>query len=272
MGAEPKGGRHFARRTARQARVSCFSRLRARTRGGLLFRIIPPVPSLRQLLARHSTFLVLDASSSLIEASLWRGPYAGSAIGVESIEGEASTALPRAVASLLDASGLRIHDLDAIAFCDGPGSILGIRLAAASLRTWRAVRPGLALYAFHGLPLLAVAHPELTVVADARRDRWHVVRPGEPHDLLRLSSDELVETLAAHGTSRALATPASFRRWSAPPAGTELRPLPFSATALLAAAPDEPFFHETDQPEAFLGEAPSYVAWVPRIHQAPTPA
>ncbi len=179
------------------------------------------------------------------------------------LEGEASAALPVAVArALAAAGGRRIREVDAAAFCDGPGSVLGIRLAAAALRTWRAVRPGLATYSFHSLPLLAVSAPGETIVADARRDTWHAVRPGAPHSLLRLPTPEL----AVCGP---LATPESFRRWSALPAGACPRPLPWSAAALLAAAPDEPFFQEATEPEAFLHEQPGYAAWTPRVHQAP---
>lgn len=228
------------------------------------------MPSLRQLLARHSSLLILDASSTQIEASLWRGAAATAASSTEYFEGDASTGLSQVVAGVLARERIRIHDLDAIAFCEGPGSILGIRLSAASLRVWRAVRPSLAIYGFYSLPLLAVAHPKLTVVADARRDTWHSVRAGAPHTLLRLSSAELAGENMDSVDAGGLATPASFRRWSALPAGKELQSLPYSASALIAAALDEPFFRGTRDPDAFVAEAPSYATWSPRIHQSPT--
>ena len=228
-------------------------------------RLFPPLPSLRQLLAHHATLLVIDASAPRVEASLWRGSPTAPA-GRATVEGEASAALPVAVArALAAAGGIAVPELTAAAFCDGPGSVLGIRLAAASLRAWRAVRPDLALYSFHSLPLLAVAHPGLTIVADARRDTWHAVRPDAPHALLRLPTVELASESAGP-----LGTPAGFRRWSALPAGAAPLELPWSAADLLAATPDEAFFRDAPEPEAFLHEAPDYVAWTPRIHQAPT--
>ncbi len=213
----------------------------------------------------------MDACSTRVEASLWTTPSAPDAVAA--IEGEASCALPVAVARVLAAadsaasrSARRIQDLDAVAFCDGPGSVLGIRLAAASLRAWRAARPGLACYSYASLPLLTVAHPGATVVADARRDTWHAVRPAAPHTLLRLPTADLAREIAAGAT---LATPGSFRRWSALPPGVTPRELPYSAAALLAAAPDEAFFHAAPEPDAFQHEAPGYVTWTPRVHQAP---
>ncbi len=237
--------------------------------------------SLRQLLARHPALLVVDTCSPRAEAALWLAPPAtppgspqapapapapalGPAI-VSAEEGEASAALPLAVARLLAdpaAGGRRIQDLDAVAFCDGPGSVLGVRLAAATLRAWRALRPGLALYSYHRLPLLALAHPGLAVVADARRDTWHAALPSAPRQLVRVPGPELA-------TLGPLGTPENFRRWSTPPPGAELRPLPWSAAALLTAAPDEALFTEAPEPEAFLHEAPVYAAWTPRVHQAP---
>lgn len=220
------------------------------------------MPSLRQLLVCHPTLLVIDTCSPRAEASLWcEGTTVPAAVAA--LEGEASAALPVVVARVLAAAGdRRIQDLEAIAFCDGPGSVLGIRLAAAALRVWRVARPGLAAYAFHSLPLLASAAPGETIIADARRDTWHAIRPGTPHTLLRLPTTEL----AACGP---LATPECFRRWSALPAGVEPRALPWSAAGLLAAAPDEPFFQEAPAPEAFLHEQPGYAAWTPQVHRAP---
>jgi tRNA threonylcarbamoyladenosine biosynthesis protein TsaB len=154
--------------------------------------------------------------------------------------------------------------LDAAAFCDGPGSVLGVRLAAATLRSWRAAHPALALYSFHSLPLLAVVESKnngATIIADARRDTWHAVRPDSPHMLLRLATAELA-------TLGALATPDNFRRWSALPEGVHPSCVAYSAASLLTSSPDEPFFAPASEPDAFMHEPPSYVAWTPHIHQA----
>lgn len=224
----------------------------------------PIVQSLRQLLEQHPSLLVIDSSSTRVEAVLWqRGSLTPAQ--VVHCDGEASAALPEVTAQALAAVALTVRALDAVAFCAGPGSVLGIRLAAASLRAWRAINPSLALFSYQSLPLLAAAHPAHAIVADARRDSWHVVRPESPDQIQRLTTAQL-GPLACISP---LGTPATFRRWSSLPSEVTLHPLTYSAAALLCAASDTPFFTPSSEPEAFLADTPSYVTWTPQIHQAP---
>lgn len=223
------------------------------------------MPSLRQLLALHPALLLVDTCSTRIEVALWRGGEFAPA-GVATVDAEASSGLPEAVERVLTSAGITVRDLDAVAFCSGPGSVLGIRLAAATLRTWRAIRPDLTLYAYASLPLLATAHPTLTIIADARRETWHTVRGCSPTTLERVPSAEL----AALATEAALATPASFRSWSKPPAGVAIRALDYAPATLFSAAPDAELFEAAPEPDAFMHETPAYATWTPRVHQAPT--
>ena len=233
------------------------------------------MPSLRQLLAAHPILLVVDTCATRSDAALWLREAAAPATPPHpalppsfhaAVEGEAAHALPQAVAQVLAAAGLRIAQLDGVAFCAGPGSVLGIRLAAASVRVWRVVQPGLPVYGYLSLPLLAT-HPDAfktTVIADARRDTWHAVRPDSVTRVERIPGP----ALAAAGP---LVTPASFRRWSALPAENPPRELPYHPADLLAAAPDAELFTAATDPDAFMHEQPSYVTWTPQVHQAPLP-
>jgi len=224
------------------------------------------MPSLRQLLDAHPVLLIVDTCATRADAALWLAPATGQLLPAKfhaAVEGEAAHALPQAVAKVCADAGLTIARLDAIAFCSGPGSVLGIRLAAASVRSWRVVRPGLPLYSYLSLPLLATC-PEAadaTVIADARRETWHAVRPGAG----------VVERIpgSALATAGPLVTPASFRRWSGLPMDNPPRELAYHPADLLAAAPDADFFTPAPEPDAFMHEQPSYVTWTPRVHQAP---
>jgi tRNA threonylcarbamoyladenosine biosynthesis protein TsaB len=246
-----------------------------RSGGGIACCEAPSMPSLRQLLAAHPTLLVVDTCATRSDAALWvREPGNGStsphpvlaASFHAAVEGEAAHALPQAVAQVLSAAGLGIARLDAVAFCAGPGSVLGIRLAAASVRVWRVVRPGLPLYSYLSLPLLAT-HPDAlntAVIADARRDTWHAVRPGA----------SIIERIPGNSLAAAgpLTTPASFRRWSPLPVENPPRELPYHPATLLAATPDSDLFADAPGPDAFAHEQPSYVTWTPQVHQAPLPS
>lgn len=235
------------------------------------------MPSLRHLIAAHPALLVVDTCSTRAEAALWLNqPAATGGVSTKVVlpparqafcDGEAAHALPEVVSSVLGAAGLKINQLDAVAFCTGPGSVLGIRIAAASIRVWRTVRPGLEVYGYLSLPLLAT-HPDSrnsTVIADARRETWHAVRPDASGKVERIPS-------AALTAAGALITPSSFRRWSALPSSNPPRESPYHPAELLAAAPDVELFTRETDPDAFMHEQPSYVAWTPRVHQAvPSP-
>jgi len=223
------------------------------------------VPSLRQLLSRHPTLLLADTCSTRVEVALWRDGQL-QPVAVATIDAEATSGLPEAVERVLTAATTHVRALDAVAFCSGPGSVLGIRLAAATLRTWRALRPDLALYGYASLPLLATAHPDLTIIADARRETWHTVRARSATHIERVPSADLAALSAEH----ALGTPATFRSWSKPPADVAIRPLEYSPSALFTAAPDADLFAAAPEPDAFMHETPAYATWTPRVHQAPS--
>jgi tRNA threonylcarbamoyladenosine biosynthesis protein TsaB len=126
-----------------------------------------------------------------------------------------------------------------------------------AIRTWRvaAARP---VFAYNSLALAALfpGHSEVTLIADARRGTWHHYRAGE--NLRRVTADQL---------QGALATPQGFKAWT--PLPESVRTVPYSVSEALAAHADVPLFTPTDEPDAFLHEAPTYVGWTPQIHRAP---
>ncbi len=225
--------------------------------------------SLRQILALHGSLLVIDTCSPRAETTFWTSDSLTPEVSFGR-EGEASGVLPDLVARTLAHRESRrpgsggVSGLRAVAFCEGPGSVLGVRIAAATVRTWRALDPTLAVFSFPSLPLLTLAHPDHAVIADARRDTWHLARTQHPGQILRVPSAELVQF-------GALCTPTGFRRWSTLPDKVSPIEVAWSAADLLSAFPDAAIFTLAPEPEAFFHEAPSYVAWTPKIHQASAP-
>jgi len=222
--------------------------------------------SLHQLLALHPTILLIDSSSTVVQAAVLRR-------GAEAVWGaklgEAGEQVFAITSNLLEGTNLSLESIDAFVFCDGPGSVLGIRTAAVALRTWRMLceRP---TYAFCSLTIVAQAlarapgRRDFSVIADARRDSWHRVAvdtEGTLSNLHRLPTAKLFG---------ALVMPEGFRHWTELPASTEA--VPYSLATLLPPLADADLFYAAAEPDAFLHEEPVYKTWTPQVHRAPSPS
>ena len=99
--------------------------------------------------------------------------------------------------------GVDIGAVRAFAFCEGPGSILGIRTSAMAIRMWGAmeIRP---MYRYQSLAVVAhvIGRPVVTVIADARRGLWHRLLLGRP-----------LGRVPASALSGELIMPEGFRHW-----------------------------------------------------------
>ncbi len=181
-------------------------------------------------------------------------------------ESEAGQAVFSGVTDVLGKAGLRLDEIDAFVFCEGPGSMLGTRTVAMTLRTWQALKPRPA-YAYQSLALAARAEwkrrpRSFAVISDARRDTWHVQvidASGTLAPLQRCAPQEL--------PAGERLTPAPFRRWSELPAGTQQCAYD---PADIATQPDADFFQLAAQPDAFQHESPDYKKWSAQIHSAET--
>jgi tRNA threonylcarbamoyladenosine biosynthesis protein TsaB len=208
------------------------------------------VPSLRQLLAAHAPLLLIDAASARVHAGIFAPD--GSSRWAAS-DDEAGTAVFCCVAEL----GADPGAVGAFLFCEGPGSVLGVRVAAMALRIWRAEAPR-PVFAYRSLVLVAraVDRPEVGVIADARRDLWHhAARDGT---LQRLPPGDLTGTLLM---------PEGFRHWSPLPPGVDR--VPYDVPDLVRRTIDADLFAESREPDSFLHEEPRYAAWTPKMHRPP---
>jgi tRNA threonylcarbamoyladenosine biosynthesis protein TsaB len=209
------------------------------------------MPSLQQLLRDHAPLLVIDAASMRVQVGTFAAD--GTARWATQTE-EAGIAVFRCVERL----GVELSSVRAFVFCEGPGSTLGIRTVAMAIRTWQMLSPR-PCFAYGSLALVAhaLARPEITVIADARRDSWHAQKIGE--SLRRVTTSELEGQLV---------TPEHFRNWNALPAG--LAVTPYDVPTLFENASTAELFQVTATPDAFLHEEPSYATWTPQIHRSPT--
>lgn len=206
--------------------------------------------NLSQILAAHAPLLLLDAASTHVQVG-WLEP--GKSARWASADDEAGVAVFRAIAQL----GVAPPTAGALIFCEGPGSILGIRTTAIALRTWCVLQPR-PVFSYSSLAVVAQAlgRPETAVIADARRDSWHRCQLGR--GLSRVATADLAGELVM---------PDGFRHWTPLPA-TVTR-VPYDLSSLLPRVMEADLFQASDAPDAFLHEEPSYVTWTPQIHRAP---
>lgn len=210
------------------------------------------MPSLRDLLAAHAPLLLFDAASARVQVGWFETPAIAMAQW-QSSEDEAGVAVFQCIENL----GVDVRQASAFAFCDGPGSILGIRTVAMALRTWCVLRPR-PVFAYTSLALVAhaLARDDVGVIADARRDSWH-----------RFQRNGGLQRVPTGALSGDLVTPEGFRNWTPLPATVQR--VGYAVPDLLARTSEVDLFLETGAPDAFLHEEPSYVTWTPQIHRAP---
>jgi tRNA threonylcarbamoyladenosine biosynthesis protein TsaB len=155
--------------------------------------------------------------------------------------------------------GVDLDKVGGFLFCAGPGSILGIRTVAMALRAWGVLkaRP---IFAYGSLQLVAQAlgQAEVGIIADARRDLWHLAQLGQ--ELRRVPTMELPERVLM---------PEGFRHWTAL-APERFQRTPYDVAAMLARPQvrQAELFRPTEAPDAFVHEDPTYVTWVPKMHGA----
>ncbi len=214
------------------------------------------MPVLGAILQLHAPLLIIDTASARVQVGLLQ---ADGAARWRDLTEEAGTGIFRCLAALeIDLATVR-----SFAFCEGPGSILGIRTTAMLLRTWNvlAERP---VFAFQSLGVVAHAlgRAEISVIADARRDSWHCVTvngQGVVSDLHRVPAAEL---------TGALIMPEGFKHWTPLPTRSVER-VPYLLANLLPKITTRELFRQVSEPDAFLHEEPAYLTWTPTVHRAP---
>jgi tRNA A37 threonylcarbamoyladenosine modification protein TsaB len=151
----------------------------------------------------NKNYLFIDAATPVIQVGIWQKK--NWQVLLTSTE-EALTAIFKLVDETLRVAGnLKIQDLSGIGFCNGPGSLLSLRLALAAIRTWSQIYK-----ATHGSELPVVAYTSLNlgarfvlkqkpklpfcILAPGRNRTWYTltVETEQTHTLCH--TDHLLET------------------------------------------------------------------------------
>ena len=106
------------------------------------------------MISIESPMLVLDASTPHLHAGVIEG---GEWLSLAKERGDALTLLPAMAKRIVAESGLDFSSVRSFVHCEGPGSLLGLRLCAMMMETWR-VLPGMEnarLFAYRSLAVEA---------------------------------------------------------------------------------------------------------------------
>jgi tRNA threonylcarbamoyladenosine biosynthesis protein TsaB len=210
------------------------------------------MPSLSQILRDNSPLLLIDASSENIHVGLlgngtkprWAARKQDAGVGVF---------------ECIDELDMDIDSVGSFAFCEGPGSILGIRTSAMAIRMWNELRSR-PTFAYVGLAVVACAVGRIDVafIADARRGLWH-----------RLVMGGKLERVPASELTGELMTPKGFRHWDPLPTCTSTIAYDLPKFFSMPSVRGADLFREAPDPDAFLHREPEYAKWTPQIHRAP---
>tara|TARA_Y100001934_G_scaffold281121_1_gene389813 strand:+ start:3200 stop:3838 length:639 start_codon:yes stop_codon:yes gene_type:complete len=139
--------------------------------------------------------LLLDASSPKVQVGV---PEAKGWRALHCAEEPALTSIFQGVQRCLEEIGDRAVDVDAILFCEGPGSTLGIRAALTLAKTLQSqVSPPPANFVYNSLHAasLLCEKPDKPILADYRQGQWYLressgeIRVIEDAEALEIASD-----------------------------------------------------------------------------------
>ena len=188
---------------------------------------------------------------------------------------ESGIALFACVERLLKSRSISIESIRTVAFCEGPGSLLGVRTAAIALRTWMAsgFLPVATLMTFSSLALATAGWRQqrgddtCTVAIDARRQSWFCLTSGGPItrglEIGRIPHEEI------RGIPPPVLLPEGFPIWN--PRPESWINYPYEPRLLESAETRRQILRPTVLPDAYQPESPAYQKWTPPISRTPAP-
>lgn len=174
------------------------------------------------------------------------------------------------VNSVLKNAGVKLDAIKSYIYCEGPGSLLGLRLCAMAIETWMRIHPGAKqLYAYNSLELVAATllsrgkvTKEALLISDWKKDTWNGLKasPDELGSVTPISSTELSKWNGPlyHLPAR--------KGWQAPPdTAIELTYEPECLPQLLTRAQ---FIEPRESVTLYSSGINSFQKWTPERHRA----
>ncbi|MEM8867545.1 MAG: hypothetical protein AAGC73_04695 [Verrucomicrobiota bacterium] len=218
--------------------------------------------------------LVLDTSNPTIFCGLLQGPEAW--LAQVRREGVALENLFPVVSQTFAQSRSKLANIESFIYCEGPGSVLGLRLAAMALQTWQELAAQTPkFYAYNGLQMTAQALQKQTncsdalLISDWKKNAWNAayIEAG----IIR--ANDVVDDSALEDYPHPVYHLPQRKGWQKPP--PQATTLSYDPAALINLSSLEGLLRATDRVELAQTAANTFAKWTPERHRAPqanTPA
>jgi len=145
--------------------------------------------------------LLVDGSGACFYAGVLGN--GGQWLAFETASEPALESLFSTVEQVLQEAGIALEAIQSYLYCAGPGSVLGLRLCAMAVETWRRLQPTAgATYGYNSLQLAAAdllqqtQHAEAALlISDWKKDTWNGLKIGlgTLPEVTPISSEELAD-------------------------------------------------------------------------------
>ena len=212
--------------------------------------------------------LVIDGSGSVVFAGV-RGQD-GAWLAKSELDGAPLESLFPAVEATLEAAQLSLSEIRSFIYCEGPGSVLGLRLCAMAIETWSRLNPESAhYYAYNSLQLTAAlicadttGIDNALLVSDWKKGVWNAVKINQGIPGPTAVADD---AMIAEWTGSLYHLP-QRKGWQKPPVGATT--VEYSPQRL-AEALDR--LKPTTGVELYASGVNVFQKWTAERHSAPTP-
>ena len=211
--------------------------------------------------------LVIDGSGSEVFAGVLGSN--GNWLARSEQTGAPLESLFPAIEATLDAAQLTLADMRSFIYCEGPGSVLGLRLCAMAIETWSRLRPESAhYYAYNSLQLTAAlicadtpGLDQALLISDWKKGTWNAVKIRNGQS----SATEVADDATIANWTESLYHLPQRKGWQQPPANAtalEYRPDRLAEVCHL--------LRPTESVELYASGVNVFQKWTPERHRAPT--
>jgi len=222
----------------------------------------------RNMLTTNKASLVVDGSGSAVFAGLldtenrWLAKVSRVGTPLEELFPVIKLALTE--------SGLSLTDIGSYIYCEGPGSVLGLRLCAMAIETWIRIYPESAqYYKYNSLQLSAYAllhaKPDLKdalIVADWKKGAWNALYIRGRH----VGETEVIDDASLDDWKDLIYHLPQRKGWQSPP--EKVQTLRYDPSILDTINDASGLIRMTDRIELYNSGINTFQKWTPNRHRA----